>query len=59
MTFTGYTFEQLYAQMETNAGYAALLSVTDYLIDGPFVEELRSLELRFRGSSNQRLLHLH
>ena len=56
VTFTGYTFEQLYAQMETNEGYAALLSVTDYLIDGPFVEELRSLELRFRGSSNQRCI---
>ena len=56
VTFTGFTFEYLYEHRETNTGYAALLSVTDYLIDGPFVESLRSLELRFRGSSNQRII---
>lgn len=56
VTFTGYTFEHLYARKDENPGWADLLEVTDYLIDGPFVEELRSLELRFRGSSNQRII---
>jgi hypothetical protein len=28
----------------------------DVLVDGPFIQEQRDLSLRFRGSSNQRLL---
>ncbi len=34
------------------------LKSLDALIDGPFVLEQRDLSLRFRGSKNQRLLHL-
>jgi anaerobic ribonucleoside-triphosphate reductase activating protein len=33
-----------------------LLKVTDILIDGPFVLNKKSLELDFRGSSNQRII---
>lgn len=36
-----------------------LLRLTDVLIDGPFVEAQKDIALRFRGSSNQRLLRLH
>ena len=54
--FTGYTFEYLYEHRDDGHGYGELLAVTDILIDGRFMEELRSLELRFRGSSNQRLI---
>lgn len=35
-----------------------LLSVIDVLVDGPFVEEKKDITLKFRGSSNQRLLDL-
>ena len=35
---------------------AALLAVTDVLIDGPFLLEQRDISLAFRGSGNQRLL---
>jgi anaerobic ribonucleoside-triphosphate reductase activating protein len=56
VTFTGYTFEYLYENRNIIEGYDALLSVTDWLIDGPFVESLRSLDLHFRGSSNQRII---
>ena len=54
MTYTGYTFEALFARNDywTNR----LLELTDVLVDGPYVESLRDLELQFRGSSNQRLL---
>ena len=34
------------------------LSMVDVLVDGPFVEELKDISLRFRGSSNQRILEL-
>lgn len=34
------------------------LSMCDVLVDGPFVEELKDISLKFRGSSNQRILHL-
>ena len=33
-----------------------LLTFADILIDGPFVMAKRSLELKFRGSSNQRII---
>ena len=36
----------------------ALLTVTDILIDGPFIQNRRSLSLAFRGSDNQRLLDI-
>lgn len=35
-----------------------LLRQLDVLVDGPFVEEQKDISLRFRGSSNQRLLHM-
>jgi anaerobic ribonucleoside-triphosphate reductase activating protein len=37
---------------------AEILSLIDVLVDGPFVESLRNLTLKFRGSSNQRLIYL-
>ncbi|MFQ6840716.1 MAG: 4Fe-4S cluster-binding domain-containing protein [Agathobaculum sp.] len=33
-----------------------LLSQLDLLVDGPFIEAERNIELRFRGSANQRVL---
>ncbi|MBR2284862.1 MAG: anaerobic ribonucleoside-triphosphate reductase activating protein [Ruminococcus sp.] len=55
VTYTGYTFEELYSGSEDN-GWGELLDVTDILIDGRFVLELRDWNVRFRGSSNQRYL---
>lgn len=53
-TYTGYTYEQL--RKANRADYDLLLANTDVLVDGPFVEELKSYELHFRGSKNQRLI---
>ena len=35
-----------------------MLSMIDILVDGPYKEELRSLSLQFRGSSNQRVIDM-
>lgn len=56
--YTGYVFEELLRRSEKEVGIKALLSVTDLLIDGPFVQEEKSLAVRFRGSKNQRILDL-
>lgn len=48
--YTGFTFEELPSAAEP------LLKNIDVLIDGEFIENLRDLELQFRGSSNQRII---
>lgn len=55
VTYTGYTFENLYEEREQNH-WNELLEVTDVLIDGPFILEQKDWEIKFRGSSNQRYI---
>lgn len=50
--YTGYMFEELLV----NPKRRALLEQIDVLVDGRFVEALKDETLRFRGSSNQRLI---
>lgn len=54
--YTGYTLE--YLQAHGNQNQKALLEEIDVLVDGRYVEELRSLSLEWRGSSNQRIICL-
>lgn len=58
-----YTGCVLETDLQTESPYRcevtdALLEVIDVLVDGPFIEEQKSLTLPFRGSKNQRILHL-
>lgn len=53
--YTGYTYEQIAG----NERFTPLLEMIDVLVDGPFIEAKRDISLRFRGSSNQRLIDLH
>ncbi|MDR1360103.1 MAG: radical SAM protein [Deltaproteobacteria bacterium] len=54
--YTGYTLEALGDLAAGNPSAARLLSLADLLIDGPYVQALRDLDLPFRGSRNQRIL---
>jgi anaerobic ribonucleoside-triphosphate reductase activating protein len=54
VTYTGYLWEDLLAA--DNPGWRRLIDATDILVDGPFVQSLKNIDLRFRGSANQRLI---
>lgn len=54
-SFSGYTYEQL---KEIGGAKWEFLKSLDALIDGPFILAERDLTMKFRGSRNQRLLHL-
>ena len=53
--YSGYTLEQLLARDgEEGEKTRELLSYIDILVDGPFIEEKKSLRLKYIGSANQR-----
>lgn len=56
--YTGYDFEKdLNGEFaKINKSTAELLSLIDILVDGKFVQELKNPALKFRGSSNQRII---
>ena len=54
-SFSGFTYEKI---MEMGGEAVEFLKSLDALIDGPFILAERDLTLKFRGSRNQRLLHL-
>lgn len=52
--FSGYTYEEILKDQDKKK----LLEECDVLVDGRFVEALKDLSLRFRGSSNQRIIDI-
>ena len=56
--FTGYDYERdlLTGKLGDHDEVIELLGTLDVLVDGRFVEELKDLNLRFKGSSNQRTI---
>ena len=53
--WTGYTYDELLKDDSAKD----IFTYIDYVVDGPFVEEMKDLSLRFCGSRNQRILKLH
>ena len=56
--WTGYTYGEL-MKHHNDSHVQLTLEYADYLIDGPYIEELRDITLPMRGSSNQNIIDLH
>ena len=58
--FSGYLFDQhiLSGKLGNWDVTREFLSYVDVLVDGPFIQEKKDLSLRFRGSSNQRIINV-
>lgn len=54
--YTGYKFEYILKNKDTRNGWAELLKYIDVIIDGRFEYDKQDLGIRFRGSSNQRII---
>lgn len=60
-SFSGFTYEELTTEgtHPRCEATAPLLSLIDVLVDGRFVEAKKDITLRFRGSSNQRIIDMN
>lgn len=54
--YSGWTYEALCAKAAGDEAVKAFLSECDVLVDGPFILAKRTLDCKWRGSSNQRLI---
>lgn len=54
--WSGYTYEHLKHTGDPHVH--GVLEIADYLIDGPYIQELRDITLPLRGSSNQNIIDL-
>ena len=55
--YTGYTLEQLLGESRGRCEVTeCMLGLIDVLVDGEFVESLYDISLKFKGSSNQRII---
>ena len=55
--WTGYYYDEL-MKRNSDSHLKTILSLTDYLIDGPYIQNLRDITLPMRGSSNQTIIDL-
>ena len=58
LVYSGYTYEELLHHAAVHPDWSSLLNAVDILVDGPFIQEKKSYELLFRGSSNQRVIDM-
>lgn len=54
--YTGFTLEHIL--MFGTEAQRSFLEMVDVLVDGPFILRYRNTDLRFRGSSNQRIIDM-
>lgn len=54
--WTGYTIEEILNPKDGLSYQRELLKYIDVLVDGKFVQSKKDLKLKFRGSSNQRII---
>ena len=59
--YTGYTYEEDFIQgaRAYTEVTKEFLNLTDVLVDGKFIISLMDIRLRFRGSSNQRIIDMN
>ena len=58
VTYTGFLYEELIELADNDAGIKNLLYASDILIDGKYIDKIKTIKLPFRGSSNQRLIDI-
>ncbi len=59
--YSGYLFEELTGEKPSSAYIditGEMLSLIDVLVDGKFCEDKKDVSLKFRGSSNQRIIDI-
>lgn len=57
--WTGYTFDQLKKGAPQHTEFTnKILNMIDVLVEGPFIEAKKNVNLHFRGSENQRILSI-
>lgn len=54
--YTGYTYEELLLKKSNTIN--RILKNTDFLVDGRFIKDLSDISLKFKGSSNQRIIRM-
>ena len=58
--YTGYVFDETTGELREsgkNTEYTKeLIALCDVLVDGAYIEELKDIRLKFRGSANQRVI---
>lgn len=54
--YTGFTFEEIINSISDNKQWKELLYQIDVLVDGRFEERKRDSKLKYKGSSNQRII---
>ena len=55
-SYTGYTFEYIINNLDSRNGWEELINNLDVLIDGRYEEDKAVDGLKFRGSTNQRII---